>query len=80
MFECSLYQPRKSLEKWDVEEVCSWLRRNKLEDYSDVFKENKISGSTLLSSVKDGSLKIDLKDIGVMALGNYFPFLVIFYV
>lgn len=80
MFEGSLYQPRKSLEKWDVEEVCLWLRRNKLEDYSDVFKENKISGSTLLSSVKDGSLKIDLKDIGVMALGNYFPFLVIFYV
>lgn len=66
MFECSLYQLRKSLEKWDVEEVCSWLRRNKMEDYSDVFKENKISGSTLLSSVK--------------ALGNYFPFLVIFYV
>ena len=51
-----------------------------MEDYSDVFKENKISGSTLLSSLKDGSLKIDLKDIGVMALGNYFPFLVIFYV
>ena len=80
MFQGCLYQPRKSLEKWDVEEVCLWLRHNKLEDYSDVFKENKISGSTHLSSLKDGSLKNDLKDTGVMALGNYFPFLVIFYV
>ena len=38
-------------------------------------RENKVRGSTLLSSLKDGTLKADLKEIGVKALGKSSHFL-----
>jgi len=54
----------KSFEKWEVEDICAWLTQNMLEEHCGCFRENKVRGSTLLSSLKDGPIKTDLKDIG----------------
>ena len=59
----------KSFEKWDRDYICSWLKGSSLEDYCNAFRINKAQGGKLLLSLKDGTLKSDLKDIGVMALG-----------
>ena len=40
--------------RWEVKDICAWLTQNMLE-------ENKVRGSTLLSSLKDGTLKTDLR-------------------
>ena len=53
----------KSFEKWEIEDICAWLTQNMLEEHCGCFRENKV-----LSSLKDGTLKTDLKDIGVKAL------------
>ena len=53
----------KSFEKWEIEDICAWLTQNMLEERCGCFWENKV-----LSSLKDGTLKTDLKDIGVKAL------------
>ena len=39
-------------------------------EHCGCFRENKVRGSTLLLSLKDGTLKTDLKDVGVKALGK----------
>ena len=66
----------KSFEKWEVEDICTWLTQNMLEEHCGFFRENKVRGSTLLSSLKDGTLKTDLKDIGVRALGKSSHFII----
>ena len=67
---------RKSFEKWEVEDICAWLTQNMLEEHCGCFRENKVCGSTLLSSLKDGTLKTDVKDIGVKALGKSSHFII----
>ena len=66
----------KSFEKWEVEDICAWLTQNMLEEHCGCFRENKVGGSTLLSSLKDGTLKTDLKDIRVKALGKSSHFII----
>ena len=46
----------KSFEKWEIEDICGWLTQNILEEHCGCFRENKVRGSTLLSSLKDGTL------------------------
>ena len=60
----------ESFEKWEVEDICASLTQNMLEEHCGCFRENKVRRSTLLSSLKDGTLKTDLKDFGVKALGK----------
>ena len=50
--------------------------QNMLEEHCGCFRENKVLGSTLLSSLKDGTLEKDLKDIGVKALGKSSHFII----
>ena len=66
----------KSFEKWEIADICAWLTQNMLEEHCGCFRENKVRASTLLSSLKDGTLKTDLKDIGVKALGKSSHFIV----
>ena len=60
----------KSFEKWEIEDICAWLTQNMLEEHCGCFRQNKVRGSTLLSSLKDATLKTDLKDIGVKAFAS----------
>ena len=53
----------KSFEKWEIEDICAWLTQNMVEEHRGCFRENKVP-----SSLKDGTLKTDRKDIGVKAL------------
>ena len=66
----------KSFEKWEIEDICAWLTQIMLKEHCGCFRENQVSGSTLLSSLKDRTLKTDLKDIGVKALGKSLHFIV----
>ena len=34
----------KCFDKWDIDDVCSWLVNNKLEEHRDAFKQNKVRG------------------------------------
>ena len=56
--------------RWEVEDICAWLTQNMLEEHGGCLRENKVRGSTLLSSLKDGTLKTDLRDIVAKALGK----------
>ena len=58
-----------SFDKWHIDDICFCLKWSAMEDYCDAFRINKAREITLLSSLKDGTLKSDLKDIGVKALG-----------
>lgn len=69
----------KSFEKWEVKDIiCTWLMQNMLEEHCGCFRENKVRGSTLLLTLKDGTLKMDLKDIGVKAPGKSSHFIIEF--
>eukprot|EP00494_Astrolonche_serrata_P022653 UN22910 len=47
-------------EKWTVDEVCTWLVHVGLDQYVDIFKQNKVDGQILCQDLDCDILKDDL--------------------
>jgi hypothetical protein len=45
---------------WETEEVCNWLQNNNLQEFSDIFKKNSLTGYDLYH-LNDEILKNELK-------------------
>ena len=52
-------------ENWSCAHVCDWLASIGMAEHGDLFRENDIRGSNLLSLTKE-----DLRELGVKKLGH----------
>ena len=62
---------KHNLKEWSTNGVIDWLSKDKnLVNYCDNFKTQNVDGQTIIYLFENKSLKEDLKDVGVTALGD----------
>ena len=61
---------KHNLKEWSTNDAIDWLSKDKnFVKYCDIFKTQNVNGQTIVYSFENKSLKEDLKDIGITALG-----------